>query len=137
LLSAHYRQPLDWSAQLLADSKARLERWGRALAGVSPSAPSDALLAALADDLNTPQALAVLSAEAKSDPAAAAAGLALMGVMLPVAAAPDARIEARIAERSAARAARNWAEADRIRNELLVEGILIEDGPGGTTWRHA
>jgi cysteinyl-tRNA synthetase len=57
--------------------------------------------------------------------------------MLPVAAAPDARIEARIAERSAARAARNWAEADRIRNELLVEGILIEDGPGGTTWRHA
>ena len=100
-----------------------------------PTTPSPALLAALADDLNTPQALAVLSAEVKADPAAAAAGLALMGVALPAAAAPDAGIEARVAARTTARAARNWAESDRIRDELLAEGIVLEDGPGGTTWR--
>ncbi|WP_439534182.1 cysteine--tRNA ligase [Polymorphobacter sp.] len=136
LLSAHYRQPLDWGSQLLADSKARLDRWGRTLGDVVPSAPSPALLAALADDLNTPQALAALSADVRADPAAAAAGLALMGIALPYTGEnTDTRIDALIAERTAARVARNWAESDRIRDALLAEGIALEDGPAGTVWR--
>ena len=135
LLSAHYRQPLDWGPQLLADSRARLERWGRALAGVVPSQPPATVMAALADDLNTPQALAAMSAAVKSDPAAAAAGLLLMGIALPATEAGDEDIERLIAERAAARASRNWADSDRIRDELLAQGIVLEDGPGGTTWR--
>jgi cysteinyl-tRNA synthetase len=136
LLSAHYRQPLEWSSALLTDCKARLDRWGRALADVSPSAPSSAFLAALADDLNTPQALAALSADVRSHPAAAAAGLALLGIA-PASpdTSPDARIDALIAERTAARAARDWATSDRIRDALLAENILLEDGPQGTSWR--
>ena len=49
----------------------------------------------------------------------------------------DARIEALIAQRNAARAGKNWAEADRIRDELTAQGIVLEDGPEGTTWRRA
>jgi cysteinyl-tRNA synthetase len=136
LLSAQYRQPLEWSTGLLTDCKARLDRWSRALAGVSPSAPSSAFLAALADDLNTPQALAALSADVRSHPAAALAGLALLGIALPAPdTRPDARIEALVAERTAARAARDWATSDRIRDALQAENILLEDGPHGTSWR--
>lgn len=137
LLSAHYRQPLDWSEKLLTETKARLDRWTRALANTAPSTPPPALLEALADDLNTPQALAALSAALKTDPAAAAAGLALLGITRPQAKTPDSKIDAQIAARTAARAARNWAESDRIRDALLEQGILLEDTPGGTTWRKA
>jgi len=137
LLSAHYRQPLDWSEKLLTETKARLDRWTRALANTAPSTPPPALLEALADDLNTPQALAALSAALITDPAAAAAGLALLGITRPQAKTPDSKIDAQIAARTAARAARNWAESDRIRDALLEQGILLEDTPGGTTWRKA
>lgn len=140
LLSAHYRQPLEWSAQLLADSKARLERWARLLAGVAPGdAPPAGVLAALADDLNTPQALAALGQAVREAPAAAAAGLALLGIALPAvrAGGDDADVEALVAARNAARSARDWAESDRIRDELAAQGIILEDGLGKTVWRRA
>ncbi len=136
LLSAQYRQPLEWSAQLLTDSKARLERWGRLLAGVdADDVPPPAMMAALADDLNTPMALAALGAAVREAPGAALAGLALLGIELPGAAGADAEIDALVAARVAARGAKNWAESDRIRDALAAQGIVLEDGPGGTVWR--
>src|SRR6185312_1052841 len=112
--------------------------------------------AALDDDLNTPLAIAALyellaELNKASDPAAKArlqgelvAGGAVMGLLQQDAEAwlkgsdkGAADIEAAIAARNAARKAKNFAEADRIRTELALKGILLEDGPGGTTWRRA
>lgn len=138
LLSAQYRQPLEWSAQLLADSKARLARWARALDGVAAAAtPPAGVVAALADDLNTPLALAELGKAVRTAPGEAVAGLALMGIALPAAGGgdDDGDIEAMVAARTAARAARDWAESDRLRDALAARGIVLEDGPQGTRWR--
>jgi cysteinyl-tRNA synthetase len=141
LLSAHYRQPLEWSSQLIAQSKATLDRLYRS-AGKAEAGEVDAgVVDALADDLNTPLALARLSAI--SDPASLRASAALLG-LLGVGSSEwfqgseaDDRIEGLILARTAAKKERNFAEADRIRAELAGEGILLEDGPAGTTWRRA
>ena len=159
LLSAHYRAPLDWNEGLLDQSKAALDRLYRALQRVkavksAAAAPSASFLEALEDDLATPRALAELfglaSALNKSeDPdeqamlkAQILAGGALMGLLQ---SDPDAwfrgaedeaaEIDALVAARTAARAARDFAEADRLRGELTVRGVEIMDGAGGSTWR--
>ena len=112
--------------------------------------------AALDDDLNTPLAIAALyeilaeinkaeDAARKADlQQALIAGGAVMGLLQQDAEAwlhgsdkGAADIEAAIAARNAARKAKNFAEADRIRTDLALKGILLEDGPGGTTWRRA
>lgn len=140
LLSAHYRQPLDWSAQLIAQSKATLDRLYRAAGDVAPGAIDEGVLAALADDLNTPLALSRLSA--LDDPATLKASANLLGLLAGDATAwfqgeGDVRIDALVAARTEAKKARDFAEADRIRAALAGEGILLEDGAGGTTWRRA
>ena len=139
LLSAHYRQPLEWSENLVAQSKATLDRLYRA-AGDEEGDVEAGVLDALADDLNTPLALSRLSAI--EDGATLRASARLMGLLetdaqLWFQGTGDARIDALVAARTEAKARRDFAEADRIRAELAGEGVLLEDSPQGTTWRRA
>jgi len=151
LLSAHYRQPLDWSDTLLNQSKRNLDRLYRTMDSLPEGAtaePPAAVLSALEDDLNTPAAFAALfqfarTAKTAEDRAAMKAAGDLLGVLQ---AAPSERlsggakvdpseIERLIEDRLEARKSKDFASADRIRDELAAKGIVLEDGAGGTTWR--
>jgi len=138
LLSAHYRSPLPWTDALVEQSKTLLDRFYRAAGDSLPGQVDEAFLQALRDDLNTPLALSRLSS---LDGGTLKASAALLG-LLQVSAVEwfqgdtDApAIEQRIADRTEAKKSRDFATADRIRDELKAEGIILEDGPGGTTWR--
>jgi cysteinyl-tRNA synthetase len=188
LLSAHYRSPLPWTDSLIAQSKATLDRWYRALkklehaqVGILDDQRSiDVFVdgSRLYDDLNTAHAVGELSSIASeilkndilNEETAITLGSILKGggnllgllgksstewfqgtithsshaiydgpsvssrhFQIP----REDHIERSIAARTAAKANRDFAEADRIRDELAAEGILLEDGPGGTTWRRA
>jgi cysteinyl-tRNA synthetase len=160
LLVGHYRAPLDWTEALIEQSKKALDRLYGALrraADVTPEAtgPNVTFLEALEDDLNTPAAMAELFAMATALETAAdedrayAKGelLASANLMGFLAGDPEAwfqagvggdlkaRIDGLIAERDAARAAKDWPTADRIRAELTALKVEVMDGPAGATWR--
>ena len=138
LLSAHYRSPLPWTDALVEQSKTLLDRFYRAAGDSLPGQVDEAFLQALRDDLNTPLALSRLSSLDGGTLKASAALLGLLEVSAVEWFQGDAdapAIEQRIADRTEAKKSRDFATADRIRDELKAEGIILEDGPGGTTWR--
>jgi cysteinyl-tRNA synthetase len=160
LLVGHYRAPLEWTTELLDQAKKSLDRLYGALRRATDipadaAGPSPAFLEALHDDLNTPRAFAELFALAAALETASpeARGLAkgellasaqLMGFL---AADPEQwfqggadeglkdKVEALIAERIEARAAKDWPRADAIRAEIDALGVVVMDGPTGATWR--
>lgn len=140
LLSAHYRQPLPWTEALIAQAKATLDGLYRKVGECGATTVDPGVVEALADDLNTPLALSRLGQI--DDPGVLKASAKLLGLLTESAeawfrGAGDVRIDGLVAERDAAKKARDFATADRIRDELKAEGVLLEDGPSGTTWRRA
>ncbi len=163
LLSAHYRQPLDWSDETVTQAKTTLDRAYRALERVANIAatinlPPKELLDVLDDDLNTPKAFAVIAEwvtalNTATDPAIQAelkgallAAGAVLGVLQQdpkdwfAAQSKNvdaAEVERLIAARLDARKAKDFKEADRLRDAIAALGVVIEDRAGGTTWRVA
>jgi cysteinyl-tRNA synthetase len=162
LLAGHYRQPLDWTQKGMTQARQNVDRLYTALRGLgdveaTPEQPSEKLVVALRDDLNTPLALSVLhdlagQANRASDDRDKArikgellAGAALLGLLQqPVAdwfqGGDDLDgdvIEALITQRVEARKNKDFAESDRIRDALAEQGVILEDGPQGTTWKRA
>ena len=139
LLSAHYRQPLPWTEALVAQAKATLDGLYRKAGDAEAGEVDAGVLDALSDDLNTPLALSRL---ATLEGGALKASVQLLGLLQSSATdwfqgdADASDIEARIAARTEAKKNRDFGTADKIRDELKAEGIILEDGPGGTTWRH-
>jgi cysteinyl-tRNA synthetase len=168
MLRSHYREPIDWTAQGLDSAHKNLWDWSQAVSGVdAASEPADEVLKPIADDLNTPQAIAALHALAKGGHFAQLKGsMEFLGFSLdrqnlirepvkavhhlraknltvsaPVFGTPrliiNEKVEELVAARNSARAAKNFKEADRIRDELAAMGVVLKDTKDGTTWEVA
>ncbi|QWG20275.1 cysteine--tRNA ligase [Bradyrhizobium sediminis] len=155
MLKTHYRSPIDWTSKNLEESAKTLDDWYAIAADVKSDRPSDAVIAALSDDLNTPQMIASLhglrnaaASGNERDRGEFAATLRLLGFLSESAAqwkgrkqqasGVDARqIDGLISDRAAARARKDFRESDRIRDELAAMGVVIKDSKEGTTWEIA
>jgi cysteinyl-tRNA synthetase len=157
LLKTHYRQPADFTKAGIAEAKKELDRWYGALRAAKREGGASAkelVTNALSDDLNTPFAITCLHAAVSTTYKSGVGGdhlrdaASILGLLQsdpeawfrwqPAGAGgglSDADIEAAIQSRLAARKVKNFGEADRIRKELADAGVVLEDGPGGTTWR--
>ncbi len=168
ILTSHYRSPLNYDEEHLLNARRALDRLYTALRGLPQAEPGGAeafvekFNAAMDDDFNTPEALAVLfelvreinKARGEDPEKAARMGAELKrlgGILGILQEAPerwlqgapaasrqglsDEEIESLIQQRIEARKSKNWAEADRIRDELKAQGVVLEDTPQGTNWR--
>ena len=164
LLNAHYRQPLDWSEQLLTETRRKLDRLYGTLREIGgwqgvwrETSPDEAFMTALEDDLNTPRALAALfeisreanRSESPEERVRLAATLRVSAEFMGLLGGdPEAWFTADVVDeleatairellkqRESARAERDFQKADRIRDDLATHGVQIEDGAEGTRWR--
>ncbi len=147
LLGTQYSKPMDWTEERRREAEATLHRWRGLVEGVAPEGNvAQGVIDALADDINTPLAIARLHemaralAQGDGDAASFAASAGLLGLLDPamagkrVTAEVEARIDALIAARSAARRARDFTEADRIRAQLTAAGVRVADSGDAATW---
>ena len=155
MLRTHYRQPIDWTVKGLEESWKTLDDWYWIVADAPGGSVSGPVMAALEDDLNTPQAIAVLHglrnrAQGGDDTARAdlASSLRLLGFLhesatqwaarrQQAANVDAAKVQSLIDARTAARKAKDFKESDRIRDELAAMGVVLKDSKEGTTWEIA
>ena len=145
MLRTHYRQPIDWTVKALEEAEAALDRWYDAIGDVEPGEVAPSVEEALGDDLNTPAALGELHRLDAAAPETIKASAILIGLLtqkrsarqaagLTAAAIDRGEVERLVAARTAARAAKNWAESDRLRDALAEMGVVVKDSKDGTTW---
>ena len=155
MLKTHYRSPIDWTVKGLEESAKTLDDWYWVAADVKGGQPSDAVIAALSDDLNTAQMITSLHGLRNSaasgnerDRSQFAASLRLLGFLSESAAEWKSRkqqasgvdpkqVDGLISDRIAARARKDFKESDRIRDQLAAMGVVIKDSKDGTTWEIA
>jgi cysteinyl-tRNA synthetase len=155
MLKTHYRSPIDWTLKGIEESAKTLDDWYWIAADSPGERPSDTVLEALSDDLNTPQMIASLhglrnsaASGSERDRSEFAASLRLLGFLSESAAAWKGRkqeasgidakqVDQLISNRTAARARKDFKESDRIRDELAAMGVVIKDSKEGTTWEIA
>src|SRR6185312_13352166 len=149
MLGSHYRQPINWTLKGLEEAEKALAGFFDAASADADPIPAPAVIEALLDDINTPQAIAEMHGLKNAAGRRALAGtLGFFGFRrdelkawraktAPAPALPAAEIESRSAARNAARKAKNFAESDRIRDELATMGVLLKDSKDGTTWEVA
>jgi cysteinyl-tRNA synthetase len=154
MLKTHYRSPIDWTTKGLEESAKTLDDWYEVASDVKADRPSDAVIDALSDDLNTPQMIAALhglrNAASGNEQARGefAATLRLLGFLAEsktewqnrkqrASGIDPKQVDALISNRTAARARKDFKESDRIRDELAAMGVVIKDSKDGTTWEIA
>jgi cysteinyl-tRNA synthetase len=155
MLQTHYRQPINWTVAGLRESQKTLDHWYELTADTQPGFLCTDAVDALLDDLNTPKSFAALHelrGEAAKGAKPAAACLKATAQLIGLLQSPEAqwaafrpasisiderKVESLIEARSAARAAKNFKESDRIRDELAAMGVVVKDSKDGTTWEIA
>jgi cysteinyl-tRNA synthetase len=146
MLGTHYRQPINWTLKNLEEAERTLGVWfDSAESGNAP--PAASVVEALTDDLNTPKAIAEMHA-LRNDHRSLGGTLQFLGLRreelaawrkskAPKLAISESEIERLVSSRLQARKARNFAESDRIRDELAAMGVVLKDSKDGTTWEIA